>query len=175
MVENFLFFLHPTDILLPSKPSISPVPQTGPHFMLTSTHVTAPSDWLCVHRLGAAPRDSCSCCQVGWKGTWKSRHALWVASTQAHTISLLICNLLRPSHLSKVTFLHPRLIMVPCSFQVALDVIEELCYEMGLHRVEALDEYAVFLVTHKGNNDLFTVKIQNAIWLDAEFHTLTYS
>ncbi|XP_037648825.1 unconventional myosin-XV isoform X6 [Sebastes umbrosus] len=35
---------------------------------------------------------------------------------------------------------------------VALDVIEELCYEMGLHRVEALDEYAIFLVTHKGQN-----------------------
>ncbi|XP_068613626.1 unconventional myosin-XV-like [Brachionichthys hirsutus] len=35
---------------------------------------------------------------------------------------------------------------------VALDVIEELCYEMGLHRAEALDEYAVFLVTHKGQN-----------------------
>ncbi|TKS91706.1 Unconventional myosin-XV [Collichthys lucidus] len=35
---------------------------------------------------------------------------------------------------------------------VALDVIEELCYEMGLHRLEALDEYAVFLVTHKGQN-----------------------
>lgn len=36
------------------------------------------------------------------------------------------------------------------AFQVALDVIEELCYEMGLHRMEALDEYAVFLVTHRG-------------------------
>ncbi|KAL6102536.1 myo15a [Pungitius sinensis] len=35
---------------------------------------------------------------------------------------------------------------------VALDVIEELCYEMELHRMEALDEYAVFLVTHKGQN-----------------------
>uniref|UniRef100_A0A8C4DJE3 Myosin XVA n=1 Tax=Dicentrarchus labrax TaxID=13489 RepID=A0A8C4DJE3_DICLA len=35
---------------------------------------------------------------------------------------------------------------------VALDVIEELCYEMGLHRAEALDEYAVFLVTHRGQN-----------------------
>uniref|UniRef100_A0A7N6C2Q6 Myosin XVAa n=1 Tax=Anabas testudineus TaxID=64144 RepID=A0A7N6C2Q6_ANATE len=35
---------------------------------------------------------------------------------------------------------------------VALDVIEELCYEMGLHRVEALDEYAIFLVTHRGQN-----------------------
>ncbi|KAK9534679.1 hypothetical protein VZT92_007109 [Zoarces viviparus] len=35
---------------------------------------------------------------------------------------------------------------------VALDVIEELCYEMGLHRAETLDEYAVFLVTHKGQN-----------------------
>uniref|UniRef100_A0A665WQN9 MyTH4 domain-containing protein n=1 Tax=Echeneis naucrates TaxID=173247 RepID=A0A665WQN9_ECHNA len=34
---------------------------------------------------------------------------------------------------------------------VALDVIEELCSEMGLHRVEALDEYAIFLVTHRGN------------------------
>ncbi|GLD60526.1 unconventional myosin-XV, partial [Lates japonicus] len=35
---------------------------------------------------------------------------------------------------------------------VALDAIEELCYEMGLHRAEALDEYAVFLVTHRGQN-----------------------
>ncbi|XP_061761188.1 unconventional myosin-XV [Nerophis ophidion] len=35
---------------------------------------------------------------------------------------------------------------------VALDAIEELCYEMDLHRVEALDEYAIFLVTHKGRN-----------------------
>lgn len=36
--------------------------------------------------------------------------------------------------------------------QVATDVIEELCYEMGLQRAEALDEYAVFLVTHRGNS-----------------------
>ncbi|XP_054616352.1 unconventional myosin-XV isoform X2 [Dunckerocampus dactyliophorus] len=35
---------------------------------------------------------------------------------------------------------------------VALDAIEELCYEMDLHRVEALDEYAIFLVTHRGQN-----------------------
>uniref|UniRef100_A0A3B5AAX9 MyTH4 domain-containing protein n=1 Tax=Stegastes partitus TaxID=144197 RepID=A0A3B5AAX9_9TELE len=35
---------------------------------------------------------------------------------------------------------------------VALDVIEELCQEMELHRLEALDEYAIFLVTHRGNN-----------------------
>ncbi|XP_038551772.1 unconventional myosin-XV [Micropterus salmoides] len=35
---------------------------------------------------------------------------------------------------------------------VALDAIEELCYEMGLQRVEALDEYAIFLVTHRGQN-----------------------
>ncbi|KAF3700423.1 Unconventional myosin-XV Unconventional myosin-15 [Channa argus] len=35
---------------------------------------------------------------------------------------------------------------------VALDVIEELCYEMGLQRTEALDEYAIFLVTHRGQN-----------------------
>ncbi|XP_058510682.1 unconventional myosin-XV [Solea solea] len=35
---------------------------------------------------------------------------------------------------------------------VSMDAIEELCYEMGLHRVEALDEYAIFLVTHKGQN-----------------------
>lgn len=38
-------------------------------------------------------------------------------------------------------------------YQVASDVIEELCYEMGLQRAEALDEYAVFLVTHRGNED----------------------
>ncbi|XP_008286228.1 unconventional myosin-XV [Stegastes partitus] len=35
---------------------------------------------------------------------------------------------------------------------VALDVIEELCQEMELHRLEALDEYAIFLVTHRGQN-----------------------
>ncbi|XP_034449270.1 unconventional myosin-XV isoform X4 [Hippoglossus hippoglossus] len=35
---------------------------------------------------------------------------------------------------------------------VSLDVIEELCFEMELHREEALDEYAIFLVTHKGQN-----------------------
>ncbi|XP_077591330.1 unconventional myosin-XV [Stigmatopora nigra] len=35
---------------------------------------------------------------------------------------------------------------------VALDAIEELCYEMDLHRVEALDEYAIFLVTNGGQN-----------------------
>uniref|UniRef100_A0A087XND3 Myosin XVA n=1 Tax=Poecilia formosa TaxID=48698 RepID=A0A087XND3_POEFO len=35
---------------------------------------------------------------------------------------------------------------------VALDAIEELCSEMGLQRLEALDEYAVFLVTHRGKN-----------------------
>lgn len=35
-------------------------------------------------------------------------------------------------------------------FQVALEVIEELCYEMGLHRLEAIKEYAVFLVTGRG-------------------------
>lgn len=35
---------------------------------------------------------------------------------------------------------------------MATDVIEELCYEMGLQRAEALDEYAVFLVTHRGNS-----------------------
>ncbi|XP_038136248.1 unconventional myosin-XV [Cyprinodon tularosa] len=35
---------------------------------------------------------------------------------------------------------------------VASDVIEDLCSEMGLQRLEALDEYAVFLVTHKGQN-----------------------
>ncbi|KAM8825452.1 unconventional myosin-XV-like isoform 1-T1 [Synchiropus picturatus] len=35
---------------------------------------------------------------------------------------------------------------------VALDAIEELCYEMGLQRADALDEYAIFLVTHKGQN-----------------------
>uniref|UniRef100_A0A3B3ULS8 Myosin XVA n=1 Tax=Poecilia latipinna TaxID=48699 RepID=A0A3B3ULS8_9TELE len=34
---------------------------------------------------------------------------------------------------------------------VALDAIEELCSEMGLQRLEALDEYAVFLVTHRQN------------------------
>lgn len=39
---------------------------------------------------------------------------------------------------------------VPYVPQVALEVIEELCYEMGLHRMEAMREYAIFLVTSGG-------------------------
>ncbi|KAM9315347.1 unconventional myosin-XV [Pholidichthys leucotaenia] len=35
---------------------------------------------------------------------------------------------------------------------VALEVIEELCYEMGLHRLDAIEEYAIFLVTNRGQN-----------------------
>ncbi|XP_075318584.1 unconventional myosin-XV [Odontesthes bonariensis] len=35
---------------------------------------------------------------------------------------------------------------------VALEVIEELCYEMGLHRPDAMEEYAVFLVTNRGQS-----------------------
>ncbi|XP_022593788.1 unconventional myosin-XV-like [Seriola dumerili] len=35
---------------------------------------------------------------------------------------------------------------------VALEVIEELCYEMGLHRLEAMEEYAIFLVTNRGQS-----------------------
>ncbi|KAM4749909.1 unconventional myosin-XV [Anableps anableps] len=35
---------------------------------------------------------------------------------------------------------------------VALEVIEELCYEMGLHTLEAMEEYAIFLVTNRGQN-----------------------
>ena len=40
--------------------------------------------------------------------------------------------------------------LVCCAFQVALEVIEELCYEMGLHRPESMEEYAIFLVTSRG-------------------------
>ncbi|CAL8265178.1 unnamed protein product [Gadus morhua 'NCC'] len=35
---------------------------------------------------------------------------------------------------------------------VALDAIEELCFEMSLHRPEAIEEYAIFVVTHRGQN-----------------------
>ncbi|KAA0722587.1 Unconventional myosin-XV [Triplophysa tibetana] len=35
---------------------------------------------------------------------------------------------------------------------VALDVIEELCYEMVLQRIEAMDEYTIFIVTNRGQN-----------------------
>ncbi|XP_042197097.1 unconventional myosin-XV [Callorhinchus milii] len=35
---------------------------------------------------------------------------------------------------------------------VALDVIEELCYEMGLHSPEAVEEYSLFVITNKGQN-----------------------
>lgn len=37
----------------------------------------------------------------------------------------------------------------PCA-QVALDVIEELCCEMGLQNPEALEEYILFVVTDRG-------------------------
>ncbi|XP_035261236.1 unconventional myosin-XV-like [Anguilla anguilla] len=35
---------------------------------------------------------------------------------------------------------------------ISLDVIEELCYEMALQRLEAMDEYAIFVVTTRGQN-----------------------
>uniref|UniRef100_A0A8C2KPZ6 Myosin XVAb n=1 Tax=Cyprinus carpio TaxID=7962 RepID=A0A8C2KPZ6_CYPCA len=35
---------------------------------------------------------------------------------------------------------------------VALDVIEELCYEMALQRLEAMDEYTIFIVINRGQN-----------------------
>uniref|UniRef100_A0A3P9KQ29 MyTH4 domain-containing protein n=1 Tax=Oryzias latipes TaxID=8090 RepID=A0A3P9KQ29_ORYLA len=35
---------------------------------------------------------------------------------------------------------------------VALEAVEELCYEMGLHRLEAMEEYAIFLVTNRGQH-----------------------
>lgn len=43
-----------------------------------------------------------------------------------------------------------RVLIYCCVFQVALEVIEELCYEMGLHKLEAMEEYAIFLVTNRG-------------------------
>jgi len=36
--------------------------------------------------------------------------------------------------------------------QVALDIIEELCYEMALQRLEAMDEYTIFIVTNRGTH-----------------------
>ncbi|MCI4393509.1 hypothetical protein PGIGA_G00158100 [Pangasianodon gigas] len=35
---------------------------------------------------------------------------------------------------------------------VALDVIEELCYELALQRLEAMNEYTIFIVTNRGQN-----------------------
>ncbi|KAG5277614.1 hypothetical protein AALO_G00089430 [Alosa alosa] len=35
---------------------------------------------------------------------------------------------------------------------VALDIIEELCYEMALQRMEAMDEYTIFIVTNRGQS-----------------------
>uniref|UniRef100_A0A7N9AXU6 MyTH4 domain-containing protein n=1 Tax=Mastacembelus armatus TaxID=205130 RepID=A0A7N9AXU6_9TELE len=46
---------------------------------------------------------------------------------------------------------------------VALEVTEELCYEMGLHRPEAMEEYAIFLVTNRGVlTDAQTAFLSNA-------------
>lgn len=42
-------------------------------------------------------------------------------------------------------------------FQVALEVIEELCYEMGLHTLEAIEEYAIFLVTNRGTHSQISI------------------
>uniref|UniRef100_A0A8C4SJU9 MyTH4 domain-containing protein n=1 Tax=Erpetoichthys calabaricus TaxID=27687 RepID=A0A8C4SJU9_ERPCA len=64
----------------------------------------------------------------------------------------LICHLFLISmlflRLILSTLFHPRI--STCS--IALDVIEELCYEMALHRPEAMEEYAVFVVTNRGQN-----------------------
>nr|XP_020478442.1 LOW QUALITY PROTEIN: unconventional myosin-XV-like [Monopterus albus] len=35
---------------------------------------------------------------------------------------------------------------------IALEVIEELCYEMDLHRLEAMEEYTIFLVSNRGQH-----------------------
>ncbi|KAF0037130.1 hypothetical protein F2P81_010004 [Scophthalmus maximus] len=57
----------------------------------------------------------------------------------------------------KKTFQYGGRIVPPNSMElkammVALEVNEELCYEMGLHRLEAMEEYAIFLVTNRGQN-----------------------
>ncbi len=49
------------------------------------------------------------------------------------------------------------------TLKVALDTIEELCYEMGLHKLEALDEYAIFVVTNRGEMTKMITHIQNLI------------
>lgn len=39
-----------------------------------------------------------------------------------------------------------------------MDAIEELCYEMGVTKMEAMDEYAIFVVINRGATlDLFSV------------------
>ena len=48
-------------------------------------------------------------------------------------------------------------------FQVALDAIEELCFEMSLHRPEAIEEYAIFVVTHRGKLQLSHFKKTNRV------------
>lgn len=35
---------------------------------------------------------------------------------------------------------------------MALDVIEELCYELASQRPEAMNEYTVFIVTNRGTS-----------------------
>ncbi|TMS22802.1 Unconventional myosin-XV [Larimichthys crocea] len=57
----------------------------------------------------------------------------------------------------KKTFQYGGRIIPPNSMElkammIALEVIEELCYEMSLHRLEAIEEYAIFLVTNRGQN-----------------------
>lgn len=49
------------------------------------------------------------------------------------------------------------------TLKVALDTIEELCYEMGLHKLEALDEYGIFVVTNRGEMTKRKTHIQNLI------------
>ncbi|KAL2086433.1 hypothetical protein ACEWY4_017492 [Coilia grayii] len=38
------------------------------------------------------------------------------------------------------------------AIMVVLDIIEELCYEMALQRMEAMDEYTIFIVTNRGQS-----------------------
>ena len=51
-------------------------------------------------------------------------------------------------------------------FQVALDAIEELCFEMSLHRPEAIEEYAIFVVTHRGKLQLSHFKNKQSKYIE---------
>lgn len=49
--------------------------------------------------------------------------------------------------------------------QVALEVIEELCYEMGLHTLEAMEEYAIFLVTNRGQSCFICLSLSHTCFV----------
>lgn len=98
-------------------------------------------------RLAGAPSGSCFFSREELSVTLKSKHAQWVHWALHSTCSAWFC--MRYDNVKSWLNIHVVWASDIC-VQIALDVIEELCYEMALQRLDAMDEYAVFVVIYSG-------------------------